>query len=308
VNWKLKCLALHALANTPGSAPIYRWLQRTVTGRYLDELSDGFLAAYVYHVQNFLKLPSPRQSVALEFGSGRNLLTPLLLSAAGAQRIYAYDLVRLATVEQINHIIRQLRERAIPAGGQGWREIKNIDHDLAGLYRIVYCAPAEARDTNLPSGSVDFICSTSMLEHIPSADMGAILAECRRVSSRAGLVSFIIDYHDHYATADPRITRFNFYRYSRSAWSWFNPSNHYQNRMRHSDYEALFERCGFTALERRSIIPPGDRQRLQGVPLAPEFCGYSTEDLLALNGYFLLQSFAPDSRSRSGAMCGVQLT
>lgn len=302
MNWKLKCLVLHALANTPGSAPIYRLLQRSVTGRYLDELSDDFLAAYTYHVQNFLKLPAPGQSTALEFGAGRNLLTPLLLSAAGAHRIYAYDLARLATVEQINHVIRQLRERDIPAGGQAWSEIENIDHDLMRFYRIIYRAPADVRDTQLPGGSVDFICSTSTLEHIPGAEIAAILAECRRVSTPPGLASFIIDYHDHYATADPRISRFNFYRYSQSAWGWFNPPNHYQNRLRHSDYERLFVRCGFGSVEQRSVVPTGDREKLRDVPLASEFSGYSTEDLLALNGYFLLQPFAPTSVARSQAI------
>jgi hypothetical protein len=56
------------------------------------------------------------------------------------------------------------------------------------------------------------------------------------------------------------------------------------------------------------VIPPDDRQRLQGLRLAPEFSGYSTEDLLALNGYFLLQSFASDSRHPSERMYEVQLT
>jgi len=307
VNWKLKCLALHALTITPGSASVYRWLQRAVTGRYLDEVSDEVLAAYNYHVQNFLKLPSPRRSTALEFGAGRNLLTPLLLSAAGAQTVYVYDLVRLATVEHINHVIRQLRDRMVPAGDGGWREIEDIDHDLERLYRIVYCAPADARNTGLPSGSVDFICSTSTLEHIPTADIAAILWECRRLSSRDGLASFIVDYHDHYATADRQITRFNFYKYSRSTWSWYNPSNHYQNRMRHSDYEALFERCGFSAVEQRSVIPSADRPRLQGLRLAPEFSGYSAEDLLALNGFFLLGSFALKGRSHGEGASTVQL-
>jgi hypothetical protein len=292
VKWKLKSLMMHCLAHTPGSAPIHRWLQRHVTGRYWDCLSNDFLAAYNYHVQNFLRLPDPRQSSALEFGVGRNLLTPLLLSAVGAHQIYAYDIDKLATVEQINHVIRQLRALDIPCPGQAWREIENIERDLRQYYRINYLAPCDVRYTALPAASIDFVCSTSTLEHIARADIVAIINECRRLCSSSALMSFIIDYHDHYSTSDSAITRFNFYRYSESAWKWFNPPNHFQNRMRHSDYEGLFGDCGLIALERRAVIPQDDEKDLQDARLSTEFARYSTEDLAALNGYFLLRAFA----------------
>ena len=78
---------------------------------------------------------------ALEFGSGSNLLTPLLLSAPGATEVLAYDVERLASVEQVNHVIRQLRGRV---HGE-WPEIAALD-DLQRFYRISYrpqgtCAP-----------------------------------------------------------------------------------------------------------------------------------------------------------------------
>jgi methyltransferase family protein len=291
VNWKLKALAMHFLAHAPGSLAMHRWLQRHVTGRYLDCLTDDFLAAYQYHVNNFLRLPSPEQSCALEFGVGRNLLTPLLLSAAGARRIYACDIDRLATLEQINQVIRQLRERDIPCPRQAWREVENIEIDLERYYRIKYLAPCDVRHMALAAQSIDFVCSTSTLEHIARADIISIIAECRRLCSPSALMSFIIDYHDHYSTFDAAITRFNFYRYSESAWKWFNPPNHFQNRMRHSDYEALFESSGLIALERRAVTPPYDKKDLQAIRLSDEFARYSTADLAALNGFFLFGAF-----------------
>jgi hypothetical protein len=294
MNWKLKSLAMHFLAHAPGSLVIHRWLQRNCTGRYLDCLSDDVLAAYNYHVRNFERLPAPEQSSALEFGVGRNLLTPLLLSAVGARQIFAYDIDRLATVEQINHVIRQLRMLDVPCPGQAWREIENIEIDLKNFYRINYFAPCDVRHTALPTESIDFVYSTSTLEHISRADIVSIVTECRRLCSPSALMSFIIDYHDHYSTFDIAITRFNFYRYSESTWKWFNPRNHFQNRMRHSDYEALFETCGLIALEKRAEIPPYNEKELQDTPLSDEFTQYSTADLAALNGFFLLRaSHAP---------------
>jgi len=288
MNWKLKCLALHLLAHAPGRTTLHRWLQRRVTGRYLDDVSDVFLAAYNYHVDNFRRLPRPAEATALEFGAGRNLITPLLLSAAGARRVLAFDIERLATVEHVNHVIRQLHMRKVPRPAGEWQEIANLDADLERCYRIFYRSPGDARDTGLAAQSVDFVCSTSTLEHIGRADIAAILRECRRICSPPALLSFIIDYHDHYATADARITRFNFYRYSDAAWAWFNPPSHFQNRLRHTDYERLFSECGLQALERRSIVPAGSDQALRNVPLTPAFAGYAAEDLLALNGFFLL--------------------
>jgi Methyltransferase domain len=290
MNWKLKSLAMHFLAHAPGSLAMHRWLQRNVTGRYLDRLSDDVVAVYNYHVKNFLKLPAPEHCYALEFGVGRNLLTPLLLSAAGARQIFAFDIERLATLEQINHVIRQLRVLDIPCPGQEWREIENIEVDLMRYYRIHYLAPCDVRHTTLPPGSVDFVCSTSTLEHIARADIVSIVIECRRLCSPSALMSFVIDYHDHYSTSDRAITRFNFYRYSESNWRWFNPPNHFQNRMRHSDYEELFDSCGLIALERRAVIPPYNEKELQGIRLSSEFVQYSTADLAALNGFFLLSA------------------
>jgi hypothetical protein len=291
MNWKLKSLAMHFLAHAPGSLAMHRWLQRHVTGRYLDCLSDDVIAVYKYHVLNFLTLPSPERCCALEFGVGRNLLTPLLLSAAGARQIFAFDIERLVTLEQINHVIRQLEKLDIPCPGQAWREIENIEVDLMRYYRINYLAPCDVRNTMLPPGSIDFVCSTSTLEHIARADIVSIVTECRRLCSQSALMSFIIDYHDHYSTSDSAITRFNFYRYSDSNWRWFNPPNHFQNRMRHSDYEALFDSCGLKALEKRAVIPPYNEKELQAIPLSREFVHYSTADLAALNGFFLLKAY-----------------
>src|SRR5258708_7499625 len=181
---------MHVLAHAPGSLTIHRWLQRNCTGRYLDCLSAELLDAYNYHVKNFLRLPAPEQSCALEFGVGRNLLTPLLLSAAGARQIFAYDIDRLATLEQINHVIRQLRQLEVPYAGQAWREIEDIESDLKRYYRIAYLAPGDVRRTALPAESVDFVCSTSTLEHISREDIVSIVTECRRLCSPSAVMSF----------------------------------------------------------------------------------------------------------------------
>jgi hypothetical protein len=67
-----------------------------------------------------------------------------------------------------------------------------------------------------------------------------ILQECKRLTSPQARFSFIIDYHDQYCSADPSITRVNFYRYSDALWRFLNPPTHYQSRLRHAISQAIF--------------------------------------------------------------------
>jgi len=277
MDWRLRCLALHVLSHAPHG--LYASLQRLASTRYFLEVTDPLLATFGYHVQNFRKVGGR----ALEIGAGRNLISALLLSNAGADEVLAYDLSRIATVDLVNRVISQLRER-IP--GQ-WHPVTDLDEALWREYRIRYLAPADARHIEQASGSVDFFCSTSTLEHIPPHDIAAIIAEFRRTASSKALFSFIVDYHDHYCNADRGITRINFYKYSDVAWRFLNPSNHYQNRLRHSDYERIFADCGLVSQESRPIV---QGISVDNVRLARRFRHYHAQDLMALKGFFTLRA------------------
>lgn len=278
MDWRFKCAAFYALSHAPRG--LYSLLQRRVTGRYFFNVTDTEFAAYDYHVRNFRKIARPAN--ALEFGAGSHLLTALLLSAAGATEVLTYDIDRKVTIEQVNHVIRQLRSRAVPGE---WRELQDLN-DLLRFYRIRYCAPGDARNTGLRASSVDFFCSTSTLEHIPVTEIDRIFNECARIATGRARWSHIIDYHDHYASSDPSITRFNFFRYSAKQWQRFNPSSHSQNRLRHSDFLELFKRHGLEPIEEHVTFT---HESLPFVPHA-EFSRYSRDDLQALNGLFCLKA------------------
>lgn len=290
MNWRLKCLAFHVLNRIPFGHSIHGALQRHVTRRYFQPISAASLATPGYHIEQFKKLP--KGSVALEFGAGRNLLIPLLLSDAGAGMVYAYDLNRLATIEQINGIIVGLRG-LLPGD---WPEIRSFD-ELREIYRVHYCAPADARATGLPDQSIDFIFSTAVLEHIPEPDIRAILRESIRIGAPKAKFSFIIDYHDHYGSADRDISLWNFYQFPERAWAKFNPSNHYQNRLRHIDYERIFADVGLEIVSTERVIPDWSEPSLDTVQVCDEFSRYSREDLLTASGRFRLR-VPPASKCR----------
>ena len=293
MNWKLKCLAFKALHNMPAGRFLHALAQRYVTRRYFETLSPGLMATCDFHIANLRRLP--RGARVLEFGCGRNLLTPLLLSNAGAGTIYAYDIERIATVNQVNGMISQLRT-SVPGE---WPALRSLA-DLWPLYRILYRAPADARDSGLPENSVDLFCSTSTLEHIPRADIRSILQECLRIANAGALFSFIIDYHDHYGTADPKITRFNFYRYPDQEWRRYNPPNHFQNRLRHSDHELIYRDIGLHSVINSRRVLPSAEDDLARLEICDAFRHYSRDDLLTTKGYFLLSRQPMSARTENG--------
>ncbi len=270
MDWRLKCAALYAL----GSAPwLYQAVQRATGSAFL-AVTDTYFKLHQRHATLYRRVHPGR---ALEFGGGRHFLSPLLLSHAGATEVLVYDLERLSSPALVNHTIRQLRGRL----SGSWPEVTDFD-DLALNYRIRYLAPADARNTGLPDASVDFICSTSTLEHIPPDDIRRILGECARVARRGAVLSHVVDYQDHYSYADKTLSPFNFYRYSEKTWRWLNPPNHFQNRLRHSDYERLFAEQPLTTIETR----PWRMNEIR-VPLAAAFRRYDPLDLMTYSAYFV---------------------
>jgi hypothetical protein len=262
---------------------LYRWAQKFVTGNHLFEVTDAYLRIHQFHVAQYRRIHPGR---ALEFGGGRHFLSPLLLSNAGAMEVLVYDIQRLSSPAQINHTIRQLRGRV--AGD--WPEIGDWS-DLERIYRIRYQAPGDARHTGLENECIKFVCSTSTLEHIPAADIRLILKECSRVAAPGALFSHVIDYADHYRYGDESICLFNFYRYSESQWRWLNPPNHFQNRLRHSDFEKMFREQNWLPVEVKAGAMPADTIRT--IPIDPHFQRYETADLLTSIGYFVYSAPGP---------------
>ncbi len=281
MDWRMKSRFFSVFEHFPFASQGHKLLQKYATGRYFELLDDETFEAYNFHVEQFAVRST--NGIAMEFGSGRNLLVPLLLSHSGARVVYCYDLTRHATLGQINNMIRQLAERLDGT----WPTVSDFS-ELATKYRIQYVAPGDARKTHLPTGSIDMIYSTSTLEHIPEASICEILEECSRILKPDGFMSFIIDYHDHYATSDSSIGMFNFYQFSETEWKKHNPNNHYQNRLRHCDYSRIFERCGLTIQMVDAISPDWAKRDATLVSLDSTFANYELSDLQTANGFFIL--------------------
>lgn len=288
MHWKLKNLAFKVLAVAPGGKRLHSVGQALVTRRRRMVIGKS-VRTYSHHVEEMEKHGGVRGKVVMEFGSGRNLIAVLLLSAAGAGRVYAFDIERLATTELVNDAIAQARELNLPwVGEDPWPFVSDLDADLQSRYRIHYRAPGDAASTGLADDSVDWICSTATLEHIPPAAIESIMTEARRILKPDGYSSMIIDYHDHYSSTDKSITPYNFYQYSEDEWRRYNPRMHYVNRLRHSDFVKIFQRLGFEIDKCREMTPPNSAELISKVRIADDFHKYDAQDLAITTGVFLL--------------------
>lgn len=279
MRWQTKARAFSVLSNIRSGEDIHYALQRYVTRRLprsekqvksIYTLAQRLLRTHQKH-----SLRPLQDSICFEFGAGRDLIVPLAFSAHGARRYITVDIERLAKLELVRSnaaIVSRLSGTDQP--------VMNSMEDLERFWRIEYRAPADARTTGLPAGSIDCAVSVETLEHIPKNDIVAILKELRRIMRPDGLVLMQIDYSDHFKGFDPSISSFNFLTYSEEQWAPFQSRFQYVNRLRHSEYLQLFREAGFELLSDQPDRRPPEQDILQR--LAPCFRGFSEEDLFTL--------------------------
>lgn len=169
-----------------------------------------------------------------------------------------------------------------------FKRIKTTE-DLKRLYHINYIAPCDARHTDFQDNSIDFSSSTFALEHIPPDDILLLLQETYRILKPGGILSMRIDYKDHWAYFDQSISAYNFLKYSKKEWNKYNPSLHYQSRMRHSDYIRLIEKSGFNVVKEEVDLPSREQEAdLQALKIHSDYSGYHFEDLKILSSKLVL--------------------
>jgi SAM-dependent methyltransferase len=279
MHWQTKARAFSALSIVPFGTSLHFLLQRYVTRR-LPRPEKQVRAIYA-RTQKLLEqyaMHGAREvnsSTFFEFGSGRDLVVPLAISACGAKHFITVDIERLAKFD----LVRSNAALVAKIGG-ATRPVMSSWSDLKRDWRVDYRAPADARATGLANDTIDCAVSVETLEHIPPDDILDILKETRRILHPDGVAVMQIDYGDHFKGFDPSISSFNFLTYSDEDWQPFQSRFQYVNRLRHSEYVSLFEKAGFEIIlsspDRRAVEP-----EILG-RLAPRFRKFTEEDLFTL--------------------------
>ncbi|HJR25986.1 MAG TPA: class I SAM-dependent methyltransferase [Acidimicrobiales bacterium] len=295
-SWRVKATLQRAFSAVPGGHRLNYLLQRHVTHGV--PVSDDALRAAVEIARDHLQRIGPHSARPaadghfFEFGAGWDLRIPQILWCLGVEQQTVVDIRPLVRPALVHDIARRL---AATATGLGLPRVPSVEdpfdleRHLAAL-GIEYRAPCDARATGLPAGSVDRITSTNTLEHIPPAEITAIYRECRRILAPDGLVSFQIDYRDHYAGFDPSVSIYNFLRFEDATWRRYSPALHFQSRLRHREHVALVEEAGFEVLDEVTIVGDADALRaLEALPLAARFRPLSKEELAVCESRLVLR-------------------
>lgn len=194
-----------------------------------------------------------RGKICLEVGCGWLLTHALCCYLLGAKRVICTDIERLIYPQYLTiainkataYIIRdclspykphhKLRKRLLRLQGQ-----KRWDLDTLSTFGIEYMAPVDLAKQPLDE-QVNFIYSTSCLEHVPVNDVVPLLGNLRKMLAPDGVMFHAIHLEDH-ADIDGDPLRFlgevHYEAHDESARG---------NRLRASSWMKLFDKAGFEA-------------------------------------------------------------
>lgn len=231
----------------------------------------------------------------LEMGSGWFPTIPVMLAIGGAKRVLMSDISPHMDEVTFEATLQFLRN-SMP-GNDRLKAIRRVD-DLP----ITYLAPFDAKA--IPDGTIDFVISRTVLEHIPPGDLTGLLKTLGPKLSREGLMVHLVDHSDHLEHLDKSISKINFLTWSKRKHAWINfLIQGGENRLRHHEYQPLFERSGYRVVSSSANIHEQTRKIAASLPLSPPYSGMSPEQLAALSSLYVLsaQDQTPGPKARDDA-------
>lgn len=292
MNFRIKALMQTVFGLFPNSEEVNYFAQRHITKSLPPNRTtyNRKFGRAKEHDAIFRKYYAGSKPVVYEIGCGWDLTLALSLSTLGYKDIRALDVSNHVRPELVNAILKNLREDGVLPADFADIDSTRTREELLERFGITLMAPCDSANTGMADQSVDLIYSQEVFEHIAPELLPGIMKECRRVLRDDGVISFYINYADHYFGTDKNVTRYNFLRYSEKAWKKYNPDLHYVNRLRHVDFVRLFRDAGFEIIHEETFRPEGWEQMLAGVPVHKSFAElYSTEELSFTSGRFVLK-------------------
>lgn len=294
MDWKVKAAVFRVLSALPFGSAVLLQLQKNVTREVprravaLDELlvaARKVLLLYLNHTDGAIAA----RAQFVEIGAGRDLAVALALRMLGVPHVVCIDISRLARVDLVQHAANHLAS----ALGQPRPKLRSWSDIEA--FGIEYRAPGRLED--LAAAGQRFACfySTDVLEHIPPTGLASALKASLALLTPEGVAIHAIDYSDHYARSHPGLSRFNFLTFSAEAWHKYNPSLHYVNRLRHSEFVRILRDAGYEiALDEQTAGAPEPEVLKR---LSSEFESFSHDDLFTLRAWIVATAVARQSAS-----------
>jgi len=239
IPWKIKSL-IFSFVDFLSLQKLLYFLQKYITKR---SRITSLLYSPDWEMHKDALIKYKTKNVVFEFGAGKSLVQNLYLSNF-VKKQFVVDLYPMLDFELVDSEREKLLETKKLRSRVKIKNLNDLEH-----YGIYYIAPYDATKIHLSDMSIDACISTNTLEHIPKFDIILIFSELYKKLKDEGIVSLIIDYSDHYAHTDNNISLLNFLKYSQHQWKRYNHKIHFQNRLRHYEYIAIFEKIGFRTIK-----------------------------------------------------------
>ena len=302
-NWILKAAVQKAISLLPNGHRVNYVFQKHVTKMRLDDaLMDQGLIHCADHLRHFRRHHTKQTDfTTLEIGTGWYPVVPIGLFLGGAGIITTVDINPLLRAGNVSETIRKFRE--YHERGRLVEHLPSIEPerlrlllslaeasavmDLEEIFKIlnVRYLVADARRLDLPDAFADLIHSNDVFEHIYSNVLKEILIEFKRVAKRDGLMTHFIDMTDHFANMDKSISVYNFLKYTDAQWRVINNDIAPQNRLRLTEYRAMYEGLAIDITE--EIQWPGNLADLEKMKLAPRFEAMRKSEVAVLHAYLI---------------------
>ena len=292
MNWRLKVGGAKALSWMPGGPALYRFSQKHITRSLLPtqtrvrqkiEVGRQYLRWLTDHGAEGKLLTGTH----LDYGAGWHPTIPLLYYSLGVQRQILLDIAPLLdrkllaqTVETFRSVTTgaeatgpQLARLPPPLVEADWR------HYLSGLGMTYHAPYLTALDSI--TGTADVATSTQVFPYVPGSAIPTCFKHVWQCLKPGGFFLATMHLREMQAGWDQ-------FRFPTADWErWFNSALLCYSQLRASDYRALLEQAGFELISFE--VEPGtanELKELEEIKLAPQFQGYSPEELAARHLFF----------------------
>lgn len=238
MKWALKIAAKLILARLP--VPYAYWKSIGIFRHGRMDSVDYPLKIFRLHADRAFPTGLMSAATLLELGPGDSIASAIIGAAYGAKRIYLIDVGDFAKkdVAFYKSLAAALTTRGL--------SVPSLSHatsfaDVLQACNAEYITDGLSGLKRIPTNSIDFAWSHSVLEHVRKQEFVHFLLELRRILKPGAYASHNIDFQDHLAGA------LNNLRFAERTWesAFFVNSGFYTNRIPAIAMHQMFETVGF---------------------------------------------------------------